>query len=86
MSQQQARGLSQSKEALLKSYTIRLKDDIKAMLDNFTEVIKLARVSLYLTLWLLIMTKYRLLVRLYIERYWSKGFISTYLPMPVTLR
>ena len=45
MSQQQTRGLSQSKEALLKSYTIRLKDDIKAMLDNFTEVIKLARVS-----------------------------------------
>ena len=57
MSQQQARGLSQSKEALLKSYTIRLKDDIKAMLDNFTEVIKLARVSLYLSLRLLIITK-----------------------------
>ena len=47
MSQQQqlSRGLTQSKEALLKSYTMRLKDDIKAMLDNFTEVIKLARVG-----------------------------------------
>ena len=43
--QQQSRGLTQSKEALLKSYTMRLKDDIKAMLDNFTEVIKLARVN-----------------------------------------
>ena len=43
--QQQSRGLTQSKEALLKSYTMRLKDDIKAMLDNFTEVIKLARVG-----------------------------------------
>ena len=43
--QQQSRGLTQSKDALLKSYTMRLKDDIKAMLDNFTEIIKLARVS-----------------------------------------
>lgn len=29
------RTLPQSKEALLKSYTIRLKDDIKSMLENF---------------------------------------------------
>lgn len=43
--QQQSRGLTQSKDALLKSYTMRLKDDIKAMLDNFTEIIKLARVE-----------------------------------------
>lgn len=29
------RGLPQSKEALLKSYTSRLKDDVKSMLENF---------------------------------------------------
>lgn len=29
------RNLPQSKEALLKSYTIRLKDDVKSMLENF---------------------------------------------------
>jgi len=30
-----SRGLPQSKEALLKSYTTRLKDDVKSMLENF---------------------------------------------------
>lgn len=44
MSQSQ-RTLPQSKEALLKSYNIKLKDDIRSMIDNFTEIIKLARVS-----------------------------------------
>ncbi|KAK3088599.1 hypothetical protein FSP39_021146 [Pinctada imbricata] len=39
----QSRVLPQSKEALLKSYNKKLKDDIKSMLDNFTEIIKLAR-------------------------------------------
>jgi len=39
------RALPQSKEALLKSYNKKLKDDIKSMLDNFTEIIKLARVN-----------------------------------------
>lgn len=29
------RGLPNSKEALLKSYNTRLKDDVKSMLDNF---------------------------------------------------
>lgn len=29
------RGLPQSKEALLKSYRTRLKDDVKSMLENF---------------------------------------------------
>lgn len=29
------RALPQSKEALLKSYTSRLKDDVKSMLENF---------------------------------------------------
>lgn len=29
------RALPQSKEALLKSYTTRLKDDVKSMLENF---------------------------------------------------
>lgn len=40
----QARGLPQSKEALLKSYNKKLKDDIQSMLVNFEEIIKLARV------------------------------------------
>lgn len=29
------RALPQSKEALLKSYTTRLKEDVKSMLENF---------------------------------------------------
>lgn len=29
------RSISQSKEALLKSYQVRLKDDVKSMLENF---------------------------------------------------
>ncbi|XP_033321737.1 mediator of RNA polymerase II transcription subunit 22 [Megalopta genalis] len=37
------RALPQSKEALLKSYTTRLKDDVKSMLENFEEIIKLAK-------------------------------------------
>ncbi|XP_064616232.1 mediator of RNA polymerase II transcription subunit 22-like [Liolophura sinensis] len=41
----QTRALPQSKEALLKSYTKRLKDDVRSMLDNFTEIIKLARIE-----------------------------------------
>ena len=40
----QSRGLSQSKETLLKSYTKRLKDDVKSILDNFTEIIKTSKV------------------------------------------
>ncbi|XP_072908394.1 mediator of RNA polymerase II transcription subunit 22 isoform X4 [Hemitrygon akajei] len=43
MSQQ--RTLPQSKEILLQSYNKRLKDDIKSILDNFTEIIKSARVE-----------------------------------------
>ncbi|KAM5146641.1 mediator of RNA polymerase II transcription subunit 22 isoform 3-T3 [Mantella aurantiaca] len=42
MSQQRA--LPQSKETLLQSYNKRLKDDIKSIMDNFTEIIKTARV------------------------------------------
>ena len=30
------RSVTQSKEALLKSYNKRLKDDVKSLLDNFT--------------------------------------------------
>ncbi|XP_037933182.1 mediator of RNA polymerase II transcription subunit 22 [Teleopsis dalmanni] len=33
----------QSREALLKSYQLRLKEDVKSMLENFEEIIKLAR-------------------------------------------
>ena len=42
---QQQRSIPQSKEALLKSYSLKLREDVKSMLDNFTEIIKLARVS-----------------------------------------
>jgi mediator of RNA polymerase II transcription subunit 22 len=35
MEMSHSRGLPQSKEALLKSYTTRLKDDVKSMLENF---------------------------------------------------
>ena len=41
----QTRSLSQSKEALLKSYTKRLKDDVKSILDNFTEIVKSSKVQ-----------------------------------------
>ena len=38
------RNISQSKEALLKSYQKRLKDDIRSMVDNFAEILRLAKV------------------------------------------
>lgn len=41
------RVLSQSKESLLQSYNKRLKDDIRSILDNFTEIIKTAKVRRY---------------------------------------
>lgn len=41
----QSKALPQGKEALLKSYNKRLKDDVKSMLDNFTEIVKLAKVE-----------------------------------------
>lgn len=40
----QQRALPQSKETLLQSYNKRLKDDIKSIMDNFTEIIKTAKV------------------------------------------
>lgn len=40
------RVLSQSKETLLQNYNKRLKDDIRSILDNFTEIIKTAKVGL----------------------------------------
>ncbi|CAB0044715.1 unnamed protein product [Trichogramma brassicae] len=36
---------TQSKEALLKSYSTRLKEDIKSMLENFEEILKLAKID-----------------------------------------
>lgn len=39
----QVKTLPQSKEALLKSYNKRLKDDIRSMVDNLMEIVKLAR-------------------------------------------
>lgn len=41
----QQRALPQSKETLLQSYNKRLKDDVKSIMDNFTEIIKTAKVS-----------------------------------------
>lgn len=40
------RVLSQSKESLLQNYNKRLKDDVRSILDNFTEIIKTAKVRL----------------------------------------
>ncbi|XP_072244296.1 mediator of RNA polymerase II transcription subunit 22 isoform X1 [Leuresthes tenuis] len=39
------RVLPQSKETLLQSYNKRLKDDTKSIMDNFTEIIKLAKIE-----------------------------------------
>ena len=33
------------RETLLRSYTKRLKDDVKSILDNYTEIIKTVRVG-----------------------------------------
>ncbi|XP_038601769.1 mediator of RNA polymerase II transcription subunit 22 isoform X2 [Tachyglossus aculeatus] len=41
----QQRVLPQSKETLLQSYNKRLKDDIKSIMDNFTEIIKTAKIE-----------------------------------------
>jgi len=45
MMSQPSRILPQSKETLLKSYTKRLKDDVKSILDNFTEIVKSSKVE-----------------------------------------
>uniref|UniRef100_A0A8C7JZ72 Mediator of RNA polymerase II transcription subunit 22 n=1 Tax=Oncorhynchus kisutch TaxID=8019 RepID=A0A8C7JZ72_ONCKI len=39
------RALPQSKESLLQNYNKRLKDDIRSILDNLTEIIKTAKVE-----------------------------------------
>ncbi|KAL0596043.1 Mediator of RNA polymerase II transcription subunit 22 [Plecturocebus cupreus] len=41
----QQRALPQSKETLLQSYNKRLKDDIKSVMDHFTEIIKTTKVG-----------------------------------------
>nr|XP_019584499.1 PREDICTED: mediator of RNA polymerase II transcription subunit 22 [Rhinolophus sinicus] len=41
----QQRALPQSKETLLQSYNKRLKDDVKSIMDNFTEIIKTAKIE-----------------------------------------
>ena len=43
--------LPQSKETLLKSYTKRLKDDVKSILDNFTEIVKSSKVTNLTEIW-----------------------------------
>ena len=42
-SQQSKSAVTVSKDALLKSYRKRLKDDVRSMADNFGEIIKLCR-------------------------------------------
>ncbi|BFZ05614.1 hypothetical protein BsWGS_08653 [Bradybaena similaris] len=44
MSQNQS-SLPQNKEAQLRSYQVHLKDNIRSMFENFTEIIKLARIE-----------------------------------------
>ena len=44
------RGVPQSKEALLKSYTSRLKDDVKSMLENFEGEFLTSKFFVYFTL------------------------------------
>ncbi|XP_078739199.1 mediator of RNA polymerase II transcription subunit 22 isoform X3 [Lampetra fluviatilis] len=39
-----SRALPQSKEALLQAFNKRLKDDVRSILDNFTEIVKTAKV------------------------------------------
>ncbi|XP_020513088.1 mediator of RNA polymerase II transcription subunit 22 [Labrus bergylta] len=39
------RVLPQSKETLLQNYNKRLKDDIRSILDNFTEIVKTAKIE-----------------------------------------
>ncbi|XP_061208334.1 mediator of RNA polymerase II transcription subunit 22 [Neopsephotus bourkii] len=41
----QARALPQSKETLLQSYNKRLRDDVRSILDNFTEIVKTAKIE-----------------------------------------
>ena len=43
------KALPQTKEALLKSYQKRLKDDIKSMVENYVEIIKLGKVIVVCT-------------------------------------
>ena len=44
---QQQKG-SSSREALLKSYNRRLKDDIRSILENFTEIVKSSKVCMFM--------------------------------------
>ena len=45
VNQQAKRDVTVSKDALLKSYRKRLKDDVRSMADNFSEVVKICRVE-----------------------------------------
>ncbi|XP_023014995.1 mediator of RNA polymerase II transcription subunit 22-like [Leptinotarsa decemlineata] len=38
-----SRSLPQNKEVLLKTYRTRLKDDVKSMLENFEEIVKVSK-------------------------------------------
>ncbi|GFS03071.1 mediator of RNA polymerase II transcription subunit 22-like [Elysia marginata] len=45
MSQGQSSSLPQNKEAQLRSYQVHLRDSVRSMLENYSEIIKLARVE-----------------------------------------
>ncbi|RUS73646.1 hypothetical protein EGW08_018601 [Elysia chlorotica] len=45
MSQGQSSALPQNKEAQLRSYQVHLRDSVRSMLENYSEIIKLARVE-----------------------------------------
>lgn len=45
MTQPQSKAIPQSKEAQLKTYQKRMKDDVGAMYDNFLEIIRMARME-----------------------------------------
>jgi mediator of RNA polymerase II transcription subunit 22 len=45
MSQAAKRDVALSKDALLKSYRKRLKDDVRSMSDNLSEIVKLCRIE-----------------------------------------
>ena len=45
------RDVQVSKDALLKSYSKRLKDDVRSLADNFSAIVKTCRFSRMKTIW-----------------------------------
>ena len=51
------RDVTVSKDALLKSYSKRLKDDVRSLADNFSAIVKTCRYSVMMLIWLLCIGK-----------------------------